>query len=72
MEYYERIRALREDHNLNQTHVAKILNTSQSFYSKYELGKIPLPIHHLKALCEYYKVSADYILGLPQNLTWPR
>ena len=43
MKYNERIRGLREDRELNQSHVAKILQTSQSYYSEYELGKRPLP-----------------------------
>lgn len=72
MEIHERIRALREDHDLNQTQVAEILGTKQNYYSKYELGKHPLPITHLKTLCEYYGVSADYVLGLPEGLNWPR
>lgn len=64
MKYNERIRALRENIGKNQTEIAKILGTSQSYYSEYELGKRELPIKHLIKLCEYYKVSADYILGL--------
>lgn len=72
MNYNERIRGLREDQNKNQTEIAKILGTSQSYYSEYELGKRQLPIEHLKTLCLYYKVSADYLLGLPKGLTWPR
>ena len=71
MKYNERIRGLREDRELNQSHVAKILQTSQSYYSEYELGKRPLPIEHLITLCKFYGVSSDYILGLPQNLKWP-
>lgn len=72
MEYYERIRQLREDRDLKQGEVAKILKTSQSYYSEYELGKRQLPIHHLRTLCILYSVSADYILGLPKELNWPR
>lgn len=72
MEYYDRIKALREDNNLNQTAVARILGTSQSYYSEYELGKRMLPLHHLKTLCLYYRVSADYILDIPRGLDWPR
>ena len=72
MQIHEKIKALREDHDLNQTQVAAILKTEQSYYSKYELGKHPLPIQHLKTLCEFYGVSADYILGLPKGLSWPR
>lgn len=72
MEYYQRIKALREDHDLNQAQVAAQLGIDQSYYSKYEQGKHPLPIQHLKKLCDYYGVSSDYILGLPEGLNWPR
>lgn len=70
--YYERIRELRLDRDLTQQQLADYLGTRQEYYSKYELGKRQLPIHHLKALCEFYNVSSDYILGLPKNLYWPR
>lgn len=72
MKIHERIRELREDHDLTQTDIAKIIGTSTQYYQKYEKGKHPLPITHLKTLCEYYGVSADYILGLPKGLSWPR
>ena len=72
MEYNQRIRALREDAELIQKEIANILQTSQSYYSEYELGKRELPLHHLRTLCLYYKVSADYLLGLPRDLDWPR
>ena len=72
MKYNEIIRALREDHDLTQKEIANLLGTEQSYYAKYENGKHPLPIDHLINLCEYYKVSADYILGLPKGLSWPR
>lgn len=72
MEYNDRIRALREDKNLNQKDIATILGTTQSYYSEYELGKRQLPIAHLKTLCLYYHVSTDYILGLQKGLDWPR
>lgn len=64
MKYNERIRELRENIGKNQTEIAKMLGTSQSYYSEYELGKRELPLKHLIKLCNYYKVSADYILGL--------
>lgn len=63
MIYAQRIRALREDKEKNQTEIAKILKTTQSYYAQYERGIRPLPIEHLITLCEYYNVSADYILG---------
>ena len=63
MQYPQRIKDLREDSELKQEEVAKILNTDQSYYSKYERGIREMPIHHLITLCRYYNVSADYILG---------
>lgn len=70
--YQERLRSLRIDADKSQAEIAAILNTSQSYYAKYENGKHPLPIDHLRTLCVYYHVSADYILGLPKGLSWPR
>ena len=70
MQYNERIRNLREDHDLTQKELAEILKTGQSYYAKYENGKRPLPIDRLVTLCTYYHVSADYILGLPEGLPY--
>lgn len=70
--YYEILRELRTDRDMTQEQVAEILETRQEYYSKYETGKRELPLHHLKTLCMLYQVSADYILGLPQDLNWPR
>ncbi len=62
--YQERIRALREDHDLTQEQVAKYLGTSQTMYARYERGANELPLRHLVALCRLYHVSADEILGI--------
>lgn len=62
-DYTKRVRDLREDRDLTQQQIASILRTTQSHYSQYELVKRELPIHHLITLCEFYNVSADYILG---------
>ena len=72
MEYFERIRALREDADFSQTKVATYLGTDQSYYSKQERGEKPFQIKQIIAICEFYQVSADYILGLPKGLKWPR
>lgn len=72
MEYYERLKELREDKDLTLSEIANILGTSYQYYQKYEKGKHPMPVRHLATLCEFYGVSADYILGLPEGLTWPR
>ena len=62
--YVKRIRDLREDSDKTQQEIANALGTSQTMYARYERGANQLPIHHLLTLCKYYKVSADYILGL--------
>lgn len=64
MKYIKKIRDLREDNDLTQAQVAKLLGTSQTMYARYERGANELPIHHLIKLCEIYKVSADYILDI--------
>lgn len=61
--YAKRIRDTREDRDIKQADIAKALHTTQSYYSKYELGKRPLPIEHLITLCKLYDLSADYLLG---------
>lgn len=72
MQYCQRLKEIRQDADKSQKEIAELLETNQSYYAKYENGKHPLPIQHLITLCEFYKVSADYILGLPNNLSWPR
>jgi transcriptional regulator with XRE-family HTH domain len=64
MDYVQRIRDLREDHDYTQEYVAHVLGTSQTMYARYERAANELPIHHLITLCELYHVSSDYILGL--------
>ncbi len=61
---YKRIRDLREDHDITQKEISKILNCSQQVYSNYELGQRDIPTDILIKLSQYYKVSTDYILGL--------
>lgn len=61
---YPRIRDLREDHDLTQTQIAKILNMSQTGYSQYEIGKNDIPTKILINLSKYYNTSVDYLLGL--------
>ena len=64
MFYIKRMRDLREDSDKTQQEIAEILGTSQTMYARYERGANELPIHHLLKLCEFYRVSADYFLGL--------
>lgn len=63
MIYAQRIRNLREDKDLYQSDIAKILGTTQQYYGQYEIGKRQLPIEHLMKLCLFYNVTADYIIG---------
>ncbi len=64
MKYYERIRAMREDNDLNQGDIAKVLKTDRSYYGKYERGLHPMTAEQIKTLAIYYNVSADYLLGI--------
>lgn len=64
---YQRLRDLREDHDLKQIDIARILNCSQQVYSNYELGQRDIPTDILICLSEYYGVSIDYLLGLTDN-----
>ena len=64
MDYILRIRNIREDADKTQSEIAEILGTSQTMYARYERGANELPLRHLITLCRYYRVSADYILGL--------
>lgn len=63
MIYQQRIRDLREDNDLNQEEISKILKIDRSYYGKYERGLHPMPVDHIITLCRFYNVSADYILG---------
>lgn len=63
MKYMKRIRALREDKDLTQTHVAGLLNIGQKTYSDYELGKTRIPLDSVLVLAKYYNVSMDYLSG---------
>ena len=64
MTYAERIRALREDHDLKQVDVAAVLKVGQRTYCDYELGKTRIPVDSLIVLAKMYNVSMDYISGV--------
>lgn len=64
---YRRIRDLREDRDLNQTKVAKMLGMSQTGYSKYETGENDIPTAILIQLARFYNTSIDYLLGETDN-----
>jgi len=72
MKYTNKLYELRIDRDLRQEDIAKILNTTKQNYGLYENGKRNLKIEDLAKLCLFYKVSADYIIGLPQGLEYPK
>ena len=64
---YRHIRDLREDSNLTQEYLAKILGCSQAAYSYYEIGKRDIPTDILIKLANFYNVSIDYLLDQTNN-----
>lgn len=60
---FPNIRNLREDNDKTQTELAEYLNIKQTTYSKYELGKINIPIESFIRLADFYNVSIDYLVG---------
>ncbi len=67
MPHYKRIRDLREDKDLTQTQMGKILSCSQRVYSNYERGDIDIPTQILIKLADHHGVSVDYLLGRTNN-----
>jgi len=61
---YRRIRDLREDRDLSQMDMARVLNCSQQAYSNYELGQRDIPTDILIALAHFHETTTDYLLGL--------
>lgn len=68
MNYYPRLRDLREDHDLTQQAVADYLSMKQSQYSRYERGIRDIPTDILIRLAKLYQTSTDYLLGLTDNI----
>lgn len=64
---YRRIRDLREDKDLTQTQMGKILSCSQRVYSNYERGELDIPTWVLIRLADFHEVSVDYLLGRTDN-----
>lgn len=74
MSVSQRIKELREDKEpkINQSELGKILKMSQRKISRIETGQAAPTPEDIKAFCLFYNVSADYILGLPEGLSYPR
>lgn len=60
----DRLKEIRQDRDLQQVDIAKVLKTSQVQYSKYERGIRVMPIDKIAMLAKFYDVSIDYLLGL--------
>lgn len=65
---YQRIRELREDHDLAQVQMGKILSCSQRVYSNYERGELDIPTEILIKLADFYEVSVDYLLNRTEQM----
>ena len=72
MELHDRLKAAREDADLTQAQVAEQTGIARRQYIRYEQGAQEMGIAKLRALCLTLGVSADYLLGLPRGLSWPR
>jgi transcriptional regulator with XRE-family HTH domain len=64
---FKNLRGIREDRDIRQTEIAKMLNVSQNTYSQYETGVISLTAEVLIKLADYYGVSIDYLLDRTKN-----
>ena len=69
MHYSKRLKDLREDRDLTQEAVAKVLKTTQSYYAQYENGKRELPLSRAIELARFYNISLDYLAGVAQTPT---
>lgn len=64
MDYRQRLREIREDRDLTQAEVGKLIQKSQQGYNHIETGRAELKIDDLITLCRFYNLSADYVIGL--------
>ena len=67
MDYRTRLRDLREDGDYTQAQIGRIINKSQQGYNHIEMGRAELKIEDLIVLCRFYRVSADYLIGLTDD-----
>ena len=69
MDYRTRMKNLREDRDMTQSELGKLLQKSQQGYNHIEAGRAELKIEDLIVLCKFYNVSADYLIGLTDDPT---
>ena len=72
LSFGEKIKLLREDLELNQTELGLAVNMTQRKISYLENGKYEPSLEDIKALCQFFNISADYLLGFPKGLPYPR
>ena len=72
MSFGEKIRLLREERELNQTQLGTQVNMTQRKVSYLERGVYEPSVGDIKALCKFFHVSADYLLGFPKHLPYPK
>lgn len=68
----EKIRLLREEKELNQTELGNIINMTQRKVSYIENDRYEPSMDDIRAFCRFFNVSADYLLGFPKHLPYPR
>ena len=64
---FERLKNIREDHDLSQKEMANILHVNRSTYSLWELGINIMPIKYISKFSDYFNYSIDYVLGLSND-----
>ena len=67
----DKLRNLREDSDLNQTQLGNALNMTQRKISYIECGKYEPSIEDIAAICNYFKISADYLIGIKKGYSYP-
>ena len=68
MDVIQNLRTIRIKRGYSQMDIAEILNTTQQQYSKYENGQNEIPVRHVITLCKFYGISADWLLGLKDEV----
>ncbi len=71
LNFGEKIRDLREEKELNQTELGKALNMTQRKISYIECGKFEPSIDDIKAFCNYFNISSDYLIGIKKGMNYP-
>ena len=68
MDVIQNLRTIRVQKGYNQMDIAEVLGTTQQQYSKYENGQNEIPVRHVITLCKFYGISADWLLGLKEEM----